>query len=63
MNKRATTKKQVVESESASDSDNDSDNGEQLLVGQGDAIGGFDNSKFQEDNTEKKKKTNNIVRK
>jgi hypothetical protein len=36
----------VSESESGSGSDNDSDPGDQLLVGQGDALGAYDDSQF-----------------
>jgi hypothetical protein len=63
MSKKVATKKMAPESSSASESDEESDPGEQLLVGQGDALGGYDDSQFQEDDNQKKKKTNNIVRK
>lgn len=55
--------KQPVSSESESDSDNQDNNDEQLLVGAGDELGAFDDTQFQENDGEKKKKTNNIVRK
>ena len=59
--KRPTKKEESSESESESDTQDQM--GGQLLVGAGDELGAFDDTQFAENDGEKKKKTNNIVRK
>ena len=67
MSKTQSKRKPKVQSESDDDDQpntgKDNAGEEMLLVGGGDELGAFDDSQFQENDGEKKKKVHNVVRK